>query len=171
AGCLWPSGSEPSPSTTPRGTRSPRSRSTPTARARTKASTRLATRRRPRKAKSSPRSSSTRWSTRSVPRALSGWWACTSPRTRAARAGGAKQGEPLAAMGKLVEKGQRMGTGQANVKAYNRQLRDLIIAGRAKPSFVVSQRIPLQRAPEAYEKFDKREEGWTKVLLKPQQES
>ncbi|AAZ57058.1 glutathione-independent formaldehyde dehydrogenase [Thermobifida fusca] len=83
----------------------------------------------------------------------------------------AKQGELLFAMGKLFEKGQRMGTGQANVKAYNRQLRDLIIAGRAKPSFVVSQRIPLQRAPEAYEKFDKREEGWTKVLLKPQQES
>ncbi|MEY9214544.1 glutathione-independent formaldehyde dehydrogenase [Thermobifida halotolerans] len=81
----------------------------------------------------------------------------------------AKKGELLFAMGKLFEKGQRMGTGQANVKTYNRQLRDMIIAGRAKPSFVVSQRVPLQRAPEAYERFDKREEGWTKVLLKPRQ--
>ena len=38
-----------------------------------------------------------------------------------------------------------MGSGQANVKAYNRQLRDLIIAGRAKPSFVVAQEIPCRR--------------------------
>jgi len=79
----------------------------------------------------------------------------------------AQRGDLLFAMGKLFEKGLRMGTGQADVKAYNRQLRDLIIAGRARPSFVVSHRIPLQRAPEAYRKFDRREEGWTKVLLKP----
>ena len=32
-------------------------------------------------------------------------------------------------------------TGQANVKAYNRQLRDLIHAGRAKPSFIVSHEL------------------------------
>jgi glutathione-independent formaldehyde dehydrogenase len=70
-------------------------------------------------------------------------------------------------VGKFFEKGLRMGSGQANVKAYNRQLRDLIIAGRAKPSFVVSQEIPLQRAPEAYERFDKREEGYSKVVLHP----
>ncbi|HLU98005.1 MAG TPA: glutathione-independent formaldehyde dehydrogenase [Thermobifida alba] len=81
----------------------------------------------------------------------------------------AKRGDLLFAMGKLFEKGLRMGTGQANVKAYNRQLRDMIIAGRATPSFVVSHRVPLQRAPEAYQRFDKREEGWTKVLLKPRQ--
>ena len=48
-------------------------------------------------------------------------------------------GELLFKVGKFFEKGQRMGTGQANVKAYNRQLRDLIIAGRARPSFVVEQ--------------------------------
>jgi glutathione-independent formaldehyde dehydrogenase len=81
----------------------------------------------------------------------------------------AKRGDLLVALGKLFEMGLRMGTGQANVKAYNRQLRDMIIAGRATPSFVVSHRVPLQRAPEAYQRFDKREEGWTKVLLKPRQ--
>ena len=70
-------------------------------------------------------------------------------------------------MGKFFEKGLRMGTGQANVKRYNRQLRDMIIAGRAKPSFVVSQRVPLTEAPDAYRRFDERAEGWTKVLLKP----
>jgi threonine dehydrogenase-like Zn-dependent dehydrogenase len=50
---------------------------------------------------------------------------------------------------------------------YNRYLRDLIIAGRAKPSFVVSHNISLADAPMAYEKFDKRVEGYTKVLIHP----
>ena len=79
----------------------------------------------------------------------------------------AKQGLLLVAIGKLFEKGLRMGTGQCNVKRYNRQLRDLIISGRAKPSFVVSNEIPLDQAPQAYEKFDKRIEGYTKVILHP----
>ena len=42
-----------------------------------------------------------------------------------------------------------MGSGQADVKAYNQELRDLILAGRAQPSFVVSKRVPLEQAPEA----------------------
>jgi len=53
------------------------------------------------------------------------------------------------------------------VKAYNRYLRDLIIAGKAKPSFVVSHEVSLDDAPLAYEKFDKRIEGYTKVLIHP----
>ena len=80
----------------------------------------------------------------------------------------AKQGMLMVAIGKMFEKGLRMGTGQCNVKRYNRQLRDLIIAGRAKPSFVVSHEVPLDQAPQAYEKFDKRIEGYTKVILHPQ---
>jgi glutathione-independent formaldehyde dehydrogenase len=71
------------------------------------------------------------------------------------------------AFGKLFEKGLRLGTGQCNVKRYNRQLRDMIIAGRAKPSFVVSHELPLTDAPAAYEKFDKRIDGYTKVVLHP----
>jgi glutathione-independent formaldehyde dehydrogenase len=46
-------------------------------------------------------------------------------------------------------------------------LRDLITAGRAKPSFVVSHELPLEQAPAAYGKFDKRIEGYTKVVLHP----
>jgi len=79
----------------------------------------------------------------------------------------AKRGMLLVEIGRLFEKGLRLGTGQCNVKRYNRQLRDLIISGRAKPSFVVSNEIPLEQAPQAYEKFDKRIEGYTKVLLHP----
>ncbi|AEM83313.1 glutathione-independent formaldehyde dehydrogenase [Streptomyces violaceusniger] len=79
----------------------------------------------------------------------------------------AKRGQLLVSIGRMFEKGQRMGTGQCNVKRYNRQLRDLIIAGRARPSFVVSHELPLDQAPQAYEKFDKRVEGYTKVVLHP----
>lgn len=79
----------------------------------------------------------------------------------------AKQGLLLIPFGKLFEKGLRLGTGQCNVKQYNRFLRDLIIAGRAKPSFIVSNHVPLNDAAMAYDKFDKRVEGYTKVILKP----
>ena len=70
-------------------------------------------------------------------------------------------------MGNFWFKGQKVGTGQANVKHYNRYLRDLIHEGRATPSWIVSHDLPLQRAPEAYDRFDKRDDGWTKVVLKP----
>lgn len=43
----------------------------------------------------------------------------------------------------------------------------MIIAGRATPSFIVSNELPLDRAPEAYENFDKRVEGYTNVILHP----
>jgi glutathione-independent formaldehyde dehydrogenase len=58
----------------------------------------------------------------------------------------AKRGMLLVGVGKLFENGLRLGTGQCNVKRYNRQLRDLIIADRARPSFVVSHELPLDRA-------------------------
>jgi glutathione-independent formaldehyde dehydrogenase len=79
----------------------------------------------------------------------------------------AKRGMLLVWIGKFFEKGLRMGVGQCDVKRYNRQLRDLIITGRATPSFVVSHELPLDQAPNAYEKFDKKIEGYTKVVLHP----
>ena len=79
----------------------------------------------------------------------------------------AKRGALTINFGRLFEKGLRLGTGQSNVKQYNANLRDLIIAGRAKPSFVVSHRIPLDEAPGAYVRFDRREDGYTKVILRP----
>ena len=80
---------------------------------------------------------------------------------------GAKRGALSINFGRLFEKGLRLGTGQCNVKRYNAYLRDLIIAGRAKPSFVVSHEVSLDDAPDAYDKFDKRVEGYTKVILNP----
>ena len=79
----------------------------------------------------------------------------------------AKRGALSINFGKLFEKGLRLGTGQCNVKRYNARLRDLIISGRASPDFVVSHEVSLEEAPEAYVKFDRREEGYTKVILHP----
>ena len=80
---------------------------------------------------------------------------------------GAKRGALSINFGRLFEKGLRLGTGQCNVKRYNAYLRDLIVAGKAKPGFVVSHQVPLEDAPDAYDKFDKRVEGYTKVILNP----
>ena len=41
------------------------------------------------------------------------------------------------------------------------------MAGRARPSLLVSHELSLDEAPAAYEKFDKRVDGYTKVLLHP----
>ncbi len=79
----------------------------------------------------------------------------------------AKKGQIAFDFGQLWMKGQRIATGQANVKAYNRRLRDLITAGIANPSFIVSHELALKDAPKGYKNFDKRKHGWTKVLLKP----
>jgi glutathione-independent formaldehyde dehydrogenase len=79
----------------------------------------------------------------------------------------AKRGEMLFDFGAFWWKGQSMGTGQCDVKAYNRHLRDLIAGDRARPSFVVSHELALDEAEEAYRHFDARESGWTKVLLHP----
>src|ERR1017187_7942833 len=79
----------------------------------------------------------------------------------------AKNGEIAFDMGKFWFKGQKMGTGQCNVKAYNRRLRDLIHQGKANPSMIVSHELPLEEAPQAYKHFDNRDPGWTKILLHP----
>jgi glutathione-independent formaldehyde dehydrogenase len=79
----------------------------------------------------------------------------------------AKEGRIPFQFGTLFSKGQHLGTGQAPVMRYNRQLRDLIVAGRARPSFIVSHELPLDQAADGYARFDAREDGWTKVLLRP----
>jgi glutathione-independent formaldehyde dehydrogenase len=79
----------------------------------------------------------------------------------------AKQGQYKLPLGDIFEKGLSVGTGQTPVKKYNAYLRDLIVAGRAKPSFIVSHRLTLDEAPQAYAKFDRRTDGYTKVVLKP----
>jgi glutathione-independent formaldehyde dehydrogenase len=81
--------------------------------------------------------------------------------------GGAKQGHFSLALGDAWNKGISIEMGQAPVKQYNVYLRDLIIAGIVKPSMIVSHRLPLEGALDAYAHFDARKDGSTKVLLEP----
>lgn len=83
----------------------------------------------------------------------------------------ARKGRMAFDFGELWTKGLRMGTGQTNVKAYNRHLCRLIELGKAKPSFIVSHQLSLEEAPDAYRHFDAREQGWTKVVLRPQEQA
>ncbi len=78
-----------------------------------------------------------------------------------------KRGQLAFDFGAFWFKGQSMGTGQANVKAYNRLLSRLIEKDKVKPSWIVSHELPLEKAADAYENFDQRKKGWTKVVLKP----
>jgi threonine dehydrogenase-like Zn-dependent dehydrogenase len=53
--------------------------------------------------------------------------------------------------------------GWCNVQAYMRPLLDLIAAGRLKPDSIISHRMKLDDAEEAYRIFDAREA--TKIVL------
>jgi glutathione-independent formaldehyde dehydrogenase len=79
----------------------------------------------------------------------------------------AQHGEVAFDFGLFWFKGQAMGTGQCPVKRYNRHLSELIHTGKAHPSFIISHELPLERAPEGYQHFDSRDNGWTKVILAP----
>jgi glutathione-independent formaldehyde dehydrogenase len=79
----------------------------------------------------------------------------------------AQHGEFQLPLGKIWNKSIALGMGQAPVKRYNALLRDLIIAGKIHPGRIVSKRIGFDDVPEAYQRFDRREDGYTKVILRP----
>jgi glutathione-independent formaldehyde dehydrogenase len=65
----------------------------------------------------------------------------------------------------LFRKGIRVGFGRTDDVRYTVRLRDMIVSGRAKPSFVVSHHVSFDEVEEAYEKFDRRKDGYVKVVL------
>jgi glutathione-independent formaldehyde dehydrogenase len=69
--------------------------------------------------------------------------------------------------GTLFKKGIAVAFGRDHDLRYNRRLRDLIVAGRARPSVVVSHRLALDDAPDAYSRFRARSDGYAKVILAP----
>jgi glutathione-independent formaldehyde dehydrogenase len=68
-----------------------------------------------------------------------------------------KMGQLTLPFGMLWNKGLSIATGQAPVKMYHTYLRDLIMSGKAKPSFIVSNHYSLQDAPSAYKAFCERD--------------
>jgi glutathione-independent formaldehyde dehydrogenase len=89
------------------------------------------------------------------------------PEDLGAQTENAQEGRIAFDYGTAFEKGIGIASGQCPVKRYNRELRDLIIARRASPSFIVSHELGLADAADGYKNFDARAEGWTKVLLHP----
>ncbi len=84
-----------------------------------------------------------------------------------ARDEAAQRGEYLIPWGTLFKKGVTIGMGRDDDKRYNGHLRDSIVRGRIKPSAIVSHRLPLRDAADAFAKFDERSDGYIKVVLEP----
>ena len=57
--------------------------------------------------------------------------------------------------------------GQTHVHRYMRPLLELIQSGAIDPSFLITHRIPLSRAPEAYDMFCHKQDSCIKVVLTP----
>jgi threonine dehydrogenase-like Zn-dependent dehydrogenase len=69
--------------------------------------------------------------------------------------------------GAFMNKGLQLRAGQAHVHKYLPQLYEHIKKGDIDPSFVVTHRIPLDEAPDAYETFKHKQDDCVKVVLKP----
>jgi threonine dehydrogenase-like Zn-dependent dehydrogenase len=69
--------------------------------------------------------------------------------------------------GAAFQKGLTLKMGQTHVHRYVKPLMQRIERGEIDPSFVISHRLPLEDAPEAYDIFLQKDEGCTKVVLKP----
>lgn len=70
-------------------------------------------------------------------------------------------------MGAFVNKGLAMKTGQTHMMRFMQPLLERIERGEIDPSFVVSHRVPLSRAPEMYKIFSNKQDNCTKVVLDP----
>ena len=70
-------------------------------------------------------------------------------------------------MGAYVNKGLTMKTGQTHMMRYMQPLLERIEHGEIDPSFVVSHRVPIDKAPEMYKIFRDKQDHCTKVVLDP----
>ena len=70
-------------------------------------------------------------------------------------------------MGAAFSKGLTLRMGQTNVHRYMKPLLHRIEKGEIDPSFVITDRVNLDSAAEAYKTFDKHEHGCLKVVLLP----
>ena len=70
-------------------------------------------------------------------------------------------------IGAAFAKGLTLKMGQTHAPRYLRPLLDRVHAGDIDPSFVISHRVTLDEAPSAYNLFNRRENGCTKVVMRP----
>lgn len=69
--------------------------------------------------------------------------------------------------GPLMNKGLTVKAGQTHVQRYLRPLLKKIEEKKIDPSFVITHRVKLEDAPEAYKTFRDKKDGCIKVVLKP----
>jgi threonine dehydrogenase-like Zn-dependent dehydrogenase len=69
--------------------------------------------------------------------------------------------------GAFMNKGLTMKTGQCHVQRYLEPLYERVRNGDIDPSFVVTHRLGLDMAPDAYETFKHKQDECVKVVLKP----
>src|SRR5439155_4544316 len=74
-------------------------------------------------------------------------------------------------LGAAFQKGLTLKMGQTHVMKYMRPLLDRIERGEIDPSFVITHRLPLDAAPEAYKMFRDHKDACIKVVLKPHGET
>ncbi len=69
--------------------------------------------------------------------------------------------------GAAFQKGLTFKMGQTHVMKYMKPLLDRIESGELDPSFVITHRVPLDKAPDAYQTFRDKTDGCIKVVLNP----
>jgi threonine dehydrogenase-like Zn-dependent dehydrogenase len=66
-----------------------------------------------------------------------------------------------------MNKGLTIKTGQTHMQRYMKPLLHMIESGKIDPSFVITHRVPLGEAPDAYKTFRDHEDECIKVVLRP----
>jgi len=69
--------------------------------------------------------------------------------------------------GAFMNKGLTMKSGQTHMQRYMKPLFEKIESGAIDPSFVITHRVKLADAPEAYKTFRDKKDGCIKVVLTP----
>jgi S-(hydroxymethyl)glutathione dehydrogenase / alcohol dehydrogenase len=70
-------------------------------------------------------------------------------------------------LGQVFDKGIKLAFGQAPVQKYIDELLTLIEQRKIKLNDIITHRLPLEKAPEAYEIFSEKKDDCVKVVLKP----
>jgi len=74
----------------------------------------------------------------------------------------------LVPIGTAMNKGLTLRMGQCNVKRYMAALLEHIRDGRIDPKAIITHRLPLEAAPEAYEMFAHKRDDCVKCVLMPE---
>ena len=70
-------------------------------------------------------------------------------------------------IGSFMNRSLTLKTGQTHVQRYLKPLLDRVQKGEIDPSVIITHRMPLEQAPDAYKMFRDKQDECVKVVLKP----